>query len=262
MADADERLQAGDLDGARSALIETIKRAPSDQGARMFLFQLQCVLGEWDKAQTQLRALAQLSPEAQMLAVTYNMAIDAERVREAAFAGQTQPALLVGSSPWAGDLAAALGAEAQGRKDEAAERRAKAFEAAPDTPGQIDGVAFDWIADADARFGPALEAIVTGQWGLLPLDAVSSIKTEGVVDLRDLVWLPVQIAFKSGQSLAAFLPTRYPGSHEVDDPALKLARGTDWRETPMGQAGLGQRLLALSDDSEVGLASLRSLTFD
>ena len=99
MADADERFQAGDLDGARAALIETIKRAPSDQGARMFLFQLQCVLGEWDKAQSQLRALAQLSPEAQMLAVTSNMAINAERAREAAFAGQGQPALLVGSSP-------------------------------------------------------------------------------------------------------------------------------------------------------------------
>ncbi|HYD45680.1 MAG TPA: type VI secretion system accessory protein TagJ [Phenylobacterium sp.] len=261
MADADERLQAGDLDGARAALIETVKRAPSDQGARMFLFQLQCLLGEWDKAQAQLRALAQLSPEAQMLAVTYNMAIDAERVREAAFAGQTQPALLVGSSPWAGDLAAALGAQAQGRFDEAEERRARAFEAAPDTPGELDGARFDWIADADARFGPALEAIVSGQWGLLPFDAISSIKTEGVVDLRDLVWLPVQLAFKSGQSVAAFLPTRYPGAHLEDDPALKLARSTLWRDEPWGQAGAGQHLLALSDDSEVGLAGLRNLTF-
>lgn len=259
MADADERFQAGDLDGARAALIETIKSAPSDQGARMFLFQLQCVLGEWDKAQSQLRALAQLSPEAQMLAVTYNMAIDAERAREAAFAGQGQPALLVGSSPWAGDLAAALGAQAQGRFDEAEERRAKAFEAAPDTPGEIDGVAFDWIADADLRFGPALEAIVTGQWGLLPFDAISWINCEGVTDLRDLVWLPVQIGFKSGQSLAAFLPTRYPGSDREDDINLKLSRSTIWRDEPWGQAGLGQRLLSLSDDSEVGLASLRRL---
>jgi type VI secretion system protein ImpE len=261
MADADERLQAGDLDGARAALIEAVKRAPSDQGARMFLFQLQCLLGEWDKAQAQLRALAQLSPEAQMLAVTYNMAIDAERVREAAFAGQGQPALLVGSSPWAGDLAAALGALAQGRLDEAEERRAKAFEAAPDTPGEIDGVAFDWISDADARFGPALEAIVAGQWGLLPFDAVTSIKTEGVVDLRDLVWLPVQLAFKSGQSVAAFLPTRYPGAHLESDPSVKLARTTTWREEPWGQAGVGQHLLTLSDDSEAGLATLRNLTF-
>jgi protein involved in temperature-dependent protein secretion len=261
MANADELLRAGDIDGARASLVETIKRAPADQRARMFLFQLQCVMGEWDKAQAQLRALASVSGEAQMLAAAYNQVIDAERAREAAFAGQGQPALLVGSSPWAGDLAAALGALAQGRLDEAEERRNLAFEAAPDTPGEIDGVAFDWIGDADLRFGPAIEAMIVGRWGLIPFDALESIKSEGVQDLRDLVWLPVQIGFKTGQSVAGFLPTRYPGSQASPDIDIRLSRKTDWRDEPWGQAGVGQHLLGLSDDSEVGLASLKKLTF-
>lgn len=261
MSDPDLLLKSGDVDGARAALIEKVKSAPADVPARMFLFQLLCVQGDWERARTQLRGLAQISPEAQMLSVAYGQAIEAEQTRAAVFRGEAQPALLVGSSPWAGDLAAALGAFAQGRTAEGEERRALAFDAAPDTPGELDGVAFDYLGDADPRFGPALEAIIAGRWGLLPLDAVSSIKTEGPKDLRDVVWLPVEIAFKSGQSVAGFLPTRYPGSETAENADLRLARSTDWQDSPAGQIGLGQHLLALSGGEERGVLEMRRLTF-
>ena len=263
MADADDLLRAGDLEGARQALNEAAKKSPSDQGVRMFLFQLLCLMGQWDKAKIQLRTLSGLSPAAQMLVVTYNLAIDAEMVRERVFAGEEPPALLSTGSSWAGDLAAALGAEAQGRHAEAEERRAKAFDAAPDTPGQLDGVAFDWIADGDARFGPAFEAIVQGRWGLAPFDAVERIESEGPKDLRDLVWLPAQVAFRTGQSVNALLPARYPGSQNAEDAALRLARRTDWREAPWGQEGVGQHEWSLGGcETDAGLLSLRLLTFD
>ncbi len=261
MADADELMRAGDLDGARAALIEGVKKSPSDQTIRMFLFQLQCLSGEWDKAQTHLRTLASLSPQAQMLAVTYNLAIEAERGRAEVFAGKAPPVLLVSSSPWAGDLAAALGAQARGNLDEAAEKRDKAFDAAPDTPGELDGVAFEWLADGDARFGPTLEAIIAGRWGLVPFDAIESIKSEGPQDLRDLVWLPVQLAFKSGQSVNAMLPVRYPGSETAADTAVRMARRTDWLSEPWGPQGLGQHEWSLSGGDDAGLLSVRRLTF-
>lgn len=262
MADADDLLRAGDLAGARAALIEAVRRAPGDPRARMFLFQLQCVAGEWDKALVQLRTLAQLSPEAEMLGVAYRQAIEAERVREQVFAGEAQPAVLVSSSPWAGDVAAALGAFSQGRADEAEARRDAGLDAAPDTPGEVDGVAFDWIADADARFGPTFEAVIAGRWGLVPFEAVSSMISEGVKDLRDLVWYPVQIAFKTGQSVAAFLPARYPGTTSTGEADLLLARRTDWRDGPAGQEGLGQRIWTLSDGSDLDLLSLRRLVLN
>ena len=261
MADADELMRAGDLDGARAALIEGVKKAPGDQSIRMFLFQLQCLSGEWDKAQTHLRTLASLSPEAQMLAVTYNIAIEAERARAEVFAGKGPPALLVSSSAWAGDLAAALAAGSRGDAAEAAEKRERAFDAAPDTPGDLDGVAFDWIGDGDARFGPSLEAIIAGRWGLVPFDAIESVKSEGPRDLRDLVWLPAQVAFKTGQSVNAMLPVRYPGSESAEDTAIRMARRTDWRDESWGPAGLGQHEWSMSGGEDVGLLSLRRLTF-
>jgi type VI secretion system protein ImpE len=261
MANPDEMLRAGDLAGARSALIDRVKRAPDDQESRMFLFQLQCVLGEWEKAKAQLRLLAQMSPEAQMLAVAYNMAIEAEIEREKAFAGETPPALLVNTSEWAGDIAAALGFLAQGRTDDSIAARDRAFEAAPDTPGQFGDKSFDWIADADVRFGPSFEAVIYGRWGLVPFDAVKKITSQGPQDLRDVVWLPVEIEFRTGQSVASILPARYPGAQSAESANLVLSKETDWRDGPTGPQGLGQRVWALSDGDEVGILSLRQLTF-
>jgi protein involved in temperature-dependent protein secretion len=262
MSNPNELLRSGDLRGAREGLVQQVKQSPQDQGARMFLFQLMCVLGEWDKAGAQLRALATLSPEAQMLAVTYNQTIEAERTREQVFAGQAQPALLVSGVDWAGDLVAAVGAFAQGRSDEGTARRDAAFEAAPDTAGTFnDDAAFDWIADADARFGPSFEAVIHGRWGLVPFQSVAKITSEGPQDLRDLVWLPAQIEFKTGQSAAAMLPARYPGTAESEDPDLLLSRSTDWRAGPSGEEGIGQRLWSLGESQETGILSLRRLTF-
>ncbi len=262
MADADDLLRAGDLDGARQALIDRVKRAPDDQPSRMFLFQLLCVLGEWDKAKAQLRLLAQMSPEAQMLSVAYNMALEAEAQREQVFSGAAQPALLVNTSPWAGDIAAAMGFLAQGRVEESNTARDTAFDAAPDTPGQFGDQTFDWIADADPRFGPTFEAVIYGRWGLVPFDAVKKITSEGPQDLRDLVWLPVEIEFKTGQSVASILPARYPGTQTSGVADLVLARATDWRDGPNGAQGVGQKLWTLGDGDEVGILSLRRLTFD
>lgn len=262
MASADELLAAGDLDGTRASLVETIKRSPDDQRARMFLFQLLAVQGEWDKAAAQLRALAQLSPEAQMLAATYNQAIVAEQMRAKAFGGDAPFPVLIASSSWVDDLAGALTALHQGRISEGEEKRGQAFDAAGDTPGELNGERFAWIADSDGRFGPAFEAVVAGRWGLVPFEAVSEIKAQGPQDLRDVVWYPVQMRLKSGQSWAAFLPARYPGTELAADAALKLGRRTDWKAVPGGEGGVGQRLWSTDDGGEVGLLALRKVVFD
>jgi type VI secretion system protein ImpE len=260
MRNADELLSAGDLDGARSALVETVRAQPANEQARMFLFQLLAIAGEWDKARKQLAALAQLSGEAQMLAVAYGQAIDAEKTRADVFAGRERAEQLV-VSDWTGSLVDAIEHFANGRTAEGEAAREAAFDAAPDTPGMLDGVAFDWIADADARFGPAFEAIIGGRYGIVPFDKVESIKSEGPRDLRDIMWYPVQLAFKNGQSVAAMLPARYPGGEASSDPAERLARATNWVDTDWGQAGSGQHLWTLSNGDDCGLLSLRTLTF-
>jgi len=255
MTEADRLLQSGDLDGARRVLIEAARTSPGDAPTRLFLFQLMAVAGEWAKAKSQLSTLAQLSPEAAMLSVVYGGAADAEIEREAVFAGETL-AHVHGGSDWAVGVAEALQLDAQGRHDDASDRRDAAFEAAPDTPGTIDGTSIDWIADADPRFGPTIEAIIGGRYGLLPFDAVAKLTSEGPKDLRDVVWYPVELTLKAGARIAALLPARYPGPRA--DAAERLARATSWSDAGHGS---GQRLWAGSDGEDRGLLSVRSLDF-
>lgn len=259
--DADGLLRDGDIEGARAALVEAVRTRPADPQARMFLFQLLAVAGEWEKAAKQLAALAKLSPEAQMLSVVYGQAIAAEIVRADVFAGRAPMNQLV-ASDWAEALVEAIPRFAAGDAQGAAARRDAAFDAAPDTPGSLDGENFEWLADADSRFGPSFEAIIAGQYGLVPFDVVERIESEGPKDLRDIVWYPVQIAFRGGQSVAAFLPARYPGSESDPDDAVRLARTTGWADAPSGQVGSGQHLWVLSTGEERGLLSLRLLAFE
>jgi type VI secretion system protein ImpE len=258
---ADQRLREGDLDGARADLMEAVRSAPGDPRARMFLFQLLCVAGEWDKARRQLETLAQISPEARMLSVAYGQAIEAEKVRSEIFAGRGQAPILAGGG-WATGIAQALELFANDEVAAGEAARARALDAAPDTPGELDGTRFEWVADADARFGPCFEAIVGGRYGLIAFDAVKRIASEGPRDLRDMVWYPVEIALRQGTSAAALLPARYPGSERSADGSHRLARSTGWEERPDGALGIGQHLWMFSDGEERGLLSVRTLTFD
>ena len=162
--------------------------------------------------------------------------------------------VLVSSSPWIDTLAQGLGALAAGRIAEGEQLRDEAFDAAGDTPGEIDGRKFGWIADVDPRLGPCFEAIVSGKWGLIPFEAIGGVKTEGPRDLRDVVWLPVEMALRSGQSAAALLPARYPGT-EAAAPTLRLGRGTEWD----GPAPFGQRVWATDDGAETGLLDFHEI---
>jgi type VI secretion system protein ImpE len=252
-----EHIAARDVAEARRLLVETVRTRPDDQRARMALFQLLCIEGAWDKARLQLRALGDLSPEARMLAAAYGQAIEGEDVRAAAFEMGEPAPLLIDAAPWAVDLVAALAAEGA----DAAALRAAALEACPDTPGEVDGRPFDLLFDGDDRFGPLLEAIVAGRWGMVPFAALEEISTQGPVDLRDMVWLPAELRFRDGPALAAMLPVRYPGTEREADADLRLARRTEWREEAGVSRGLGQRIWTTSDGDEVPILDFRRIRF-
>jgi protein involved in temperature-dependent protein secretion len=258
MQDADECLKSGDLKGARAALVEALRAQPNDPRTRIFFFQLLAILGEWDKAETQVRALAQVTPDAQMLATVYGLAIAAERERAKVLAGEA-PCYVHMESEWLGDLAKAFEAYAQGDGAAGDAAREQAFAKVPQSTGTFNGRAFSLIADCDGRFGPSFEAIMSGRWGLIGFDQVAEMKSEGPIDLRDLVWLPVEISFRSGYSAAALLPVRYPGTEAVGDDAMRLAHSTEWRDGVCGQVGIGQHLWFVEDGTELDILSLRRI---
>lgn len=260
MSSAVTLLKSGDLEACLAALQAEVRAKPQDAKLRIFLFQLLCVLGDWKRAITQLKLCAELDPSALSMAQTYREAIICEVYREKVFSGEKQPLVFGEPQEWTALLLNAVKLLAEGREDEAATLRDKAFDLAPATKGSLNEADFTWIADADTRFGPLLEIIVNGKYYWLPFGAIAEIRADPPGDLRDAVWTAVNLTLANGGEVVGLIPSRYPGTVAAGSNAQKLARATDWAETPGGWfLGLGQRVFA-TDAGDVALFDLRRLT--
>jgi type VI secretion system protein ImpE len=163
-------------------------------------------------------------------------------------------------APWMSLLVEANRVLASGAAAEAASLRDAAYEAAPAVGGVANGQAFAWIADADPRLGPVLEAVVEGKYYWVPFVRIGKVAIEPPADLRDQVWMPAQFTWSSGGESMGFIPTRYPGSQNGSGD-VALARRTEWSEGESWQLGLGQRMLA-TDEFDVALMDLRTLVIE
>jgi len=252
-------LAAGDTQGTLELLQRQVRERAADPKLRVFLFQLLCVLGQWQRALNQLQVCGELDAGTLPMVNTYREALQCETVREAVFAGATTPMVFGQPQAWVASLVEALQAQARGDGDLAARLRETAFEAAPATSGTLDGTPFEWIADADSRLGPVLEVIINGRYGWVPFASVASVRIEAPADLRDLVWAPARLAFDSGGETVALVPARYPGSGGQPDSGLQLCRKTEWSAIgPEQYGGLGQRVLT-TDSAELGLLQVREI---
>lgn len=256
---AEEALRAGDLEGALTQLQSEVRRHPADARLRIFLFQLLCVRGEWNRALTQLNVSGELDAAALLMVQTYREALRCEVYRAAVFAGNSLPMSLGEPDAWFAPLVQSLSVLAAGRGEDAATLRSKAYDEAPAIAGTLNGKPFEWIADGDARIGPCLELIISGRYYWVPFHRIRQLTLEAPSDLRDFVWVPAQILWANGGEAVALIPTRYPGSESAADPALRLARRTDWLEQSSEvYFGLGQRAF-ITDDGETALLDVRRI---
>jgi type VI secretion system protein ImpE len=257
-----ELVQAAQLDEALATLQSEIRKKPEDTRLRIFLFQLNCVLGRFDKALTQLQVLASLNAETLLLAQIFRPVIACEMLRREVFAGKRTPLIFGEPMEWVGLLVQANDLIAKGQFGPAAEARAKAFDSAPASSGKLNDQPFEWLADGDSRLGPVLEAIIEGKYYWIPYCRIQKIEMPKPSDLRDLIWLPAQFTWTNGGAVPGHIPVRYPGTENSSDNQLRLGRQTQWREEA-GETflGIGQRLLT-SDASEVPLLECRTIEFN
>ncbi|MDM0044955.1 type VI secretion system accessory protein TagJ [Variovorax dokdonensis] len=261
-----ELLQASDPAGALKALTDEIRARPADSKLRVFMAQLLCVVGQWERALNQLTVAAEMDALAVPMKQVYSEAIRCESLRADVFAGKRTPMIFGEPDQWLALLIESLLRQGAGEADLAEDLRARAFDAAPASPGTLDGQAFDWLADADMRIGPVLEAFVNGRYYWVPFSRLAQIKLDAPEDLRDFVWQPAHLAFQNGGEALAMVPTRYEGSERCQDGALQLARKTEWRELrPDVWAGWGQRMWSSNigeEGSEHPILEVREINFD
>jgi type VI secretion system protein ImpE len=259
---AEELIKTGQLTAAYTALQQEVRNKPEDQRLRVFLFQLNCVLGQLDKALNQLQVVASLSAETMLLARVFQGVISCELLRREVFEGKRTPIIFGEPQEWMGLLLQANELAAQGKGTAARELRDRALEAAPATPGKINGAAFEWIMDADSRLGPLLEVFIEGKYFWVPFCHVRKLVIAAPTDLRDLVWTPAQFVWTNGGEASGHIPCRYAGTEVSTDDGLRLARRTEWKDLVDGYAiGLGQRLLA-TDSGDHALLECRTIDLE
>ncbi|QEG01457.1 ImpE protein [Stieleria maiorica] len=267
---AEEYLRDGKLDEAFAELKKAIQKDPSDAKYRVFLFQMLTVLGKWESAQTQLEIAGDLDPGNLAMVQAYREAIRCEATRARVFAGETSPLIFGEPDRWLALMIEALKLSATQKYQQAEDLRSEAFDQAPATSGTLEITGdqrheFEWIADADPRMGPVLEALLNGQYYWIPFHRIAQIDFEAPADLRDFVWTPVHFTWANGGDAVGMIPTRYPGSEAVEDSQIRLSRKTDWQSLGDAAAeisvGIGQRMLA-TDVDEYALLDVRKITLN
>jgi type VI secretion system protein ImpE len=221
---------AGKLTAAIEALGTELRDNPTDTQRRIFLFELLCFAGSYDRAEKQLDVLASGGPEAGMGTLLYRSALHAERVRTDMFRKQTFP-----------------------------------LDTAPTVTvtGTLNGKPFSSLEDGDPRIGGRIEIFAAGQYMWIPWHQVASVKIEAPKRLRDLLWTPAILItgedFRGQELGEILLPSLAPLSFDSTDDDLRLGRAADWVDLPDGDfAPVGQKML-LIDGEQVPLLSIREL---
>jgi type VI secretion system protein ImpE len=258
-AEAELALKNGDLTAALASLQEQVRARPDHAPLRIFLFQLLCVLGQWERALNQLTVASSLDAAALPMAQMYGEAVRCEAIRRDVFDGRKSPMVFGEPEQWLALLIESLLVSARGDLARADDLRSRAFEEAAPSEGSLNGQPFAWIADADSRLGPVLEAIINGRYYWVPFARLREVTIEEPEDLRDVVWMPAHLQFENGGESVALIPTRYSGAEASADHLIMLARKTVWEEMgPEAHRGIGQRILT-TDTGDVPLMDVRAL---
>ena len=135
---AEEYFRDGNLQGALEDLQAQIRNQPDNSRLRIFLFQLLAVLGQWERALSQLNVLDKLETDTWPMVHAYREAIQCEVLRSEIFAGRRKP-LIFGEPPrWMAWLLESLRLMVEAQYDQALALRDQAFDLADASSGTLD----------------------------------------------------------------------------------------------------------------------------
>jgi len=258
---AQELLKQAKPEEALERMQADIKKQPGDAGLRLGLFQLFVLTGQWTRALAQVQTAVSLDPALAPLAQMLRSLVELEQVRSAVFDGGRVPMVLGPTPDWLKLLLEICSSTNDLRSAQLAKTHAKALKNAPARAGFVDGQAFNWITDADARFGPALEVYLQGNYYWVPFDRVTRIDFEKPRDLQDLIWLRAKLTWSNGGTVSVHIPVRYPNTEKSICPNLLLARTVAWQELGTNcLIGTGVRVLS-ADSGDFPITTIRTLEF-
>jgi len=262
MTTARELLREGKLSSAIEQQTEQVKSRPADVSERIFLFELLCFSGNFDRAEKQLDVIGHQSTEMQIGVEVYLQAITAERVRRSVFAEGRTPDFLTTPPDYVPLHLEALTMRREGQPGKARLLLEKALDQHKALPGELDGQRFGEFEDSDLFLSPFLELIVNDKYAWLPFEQIRRIEISKPVQLRDLLWAPAKLEARGGDLGQVLLPVLYPGSADHASEVVRLGRQTDWLDAGAGLfRGAGQRVFVI-DGREKVMLEINEVIFD
>lgn len=255
---AHELFRAGQIQPAIEAMNGEVRSNPADPDRRAFLADLLCIAGRFERADTQLDAIAKVLPGAASTVSLVRQLIRAEQWRQQCFAEGRLPEFLAAPDERLQNHLHALVLLRDGDLAGAAEQLAAAEEQRDPLPGTCDDQPFDDFRDADDTTACFFEVLTsTGKYFWVPMERISRLELRPIERPRDLIWRRAGVEVQGGPDGEIYLPAIYAPAPE--DDAARLGRSTDWTETEPVR-GIGLRTFLVGDDART-LSQLHELTF-
>ena len=222
----------GQINAARTLLVDQVKKSPADIQARSLLFQVMLLCGEWDKAQRHLDIASRQMESPEMNAPVYQNLIQAEKERVAVSNKQQRPTFFPDIPEYSEDFFQALDLLDKGKIDDAANLFGRIDAGLPDVQGTINGQPFKGFKETDTTLAYFIEAIEYERYLWVPIANIRELAVSPPQTLFDLIWAKGRITTWEGLTMGCFLPVLYPNSFASEDDRIRLGRLTDWK--PLG----------------------------
>ncbi len=248
-----ELYQAGKLAEAITAVTAEVKSHPSDTAKRGFLAELLAISGQWERADNQLDALAQLDPQLAVGVSLFRQLLRAEQARQQFYAEGRLPEFL-DRPPRHIELALEASIQVrEGQLAKADESLKAAEEARPKVSCHVNGQAVSDFRDLDDLTSGVFEVLTpNGKFYWIPTCGVELVEFRKPERPRDLHWRAARVVVAGGPDGEVYLPCQYATSGI--DPALlddraRLGRVTDWQGGDGAPTrGVGLRSFLVGDE--------------
>lgn len=261
MANAKELLAQGNLAGAITSITQEVKSRPADAAARIFLFELLCFAGDYDRAEKHLDVVGHQKEEMLIGTAVYRQLLAAEKARRQVFCGEGTPGFFGDPPDYTPLYLESIKLAHAGEPEKARILLEKALDLAPAVAGNANGQPFQEFEDSDVFIGPFLEVMAGENYSWLPFEQIKRIELTKPEQLRDLIWARAKLEAGAGNLGEVFLPVLYPFSADDPDDSVKLGRSTKWVEVGSGLTrGAGQRLF-LAGGEEKAILEFAEISF-
>lgn len=249
MNEAKTLLEAGNLKGATEAALSFVKAHPTNESARIFLFELSCFAGDWERAGRQIDVIGHQDTTAMVSSLIYRQCIEAERKRADLFSKGTKPEFLATPPDYIYPLLTAINRLREGKLSEAREALDVVENERPAFACLVNGKEATDFRDFNDLTSVVLEVIIKDSYVWVPFEQIEKIEFFERKSLRDNFWTQAKMETSNGTNGEVFVPALYNETWRSSDDNIRLGKVTDWRD--VGEeiyVGEGMKLFAVGNE--------------